>query len=281
MRAAIQHVYAPWLRDAAELFQERVEANHSPAGRSPRLGDVPAGTCVLFADGLRFDVGQKLLEALQGRVGSIELTSTPPPCRRSRRPPSPPCRPWRIRSPGSRPARSSARRSSTTEGPDHRSLPQAPGRRRAFQVLSGAETGDPRGRAWTEFGNLDQTGHEEGIGLARRIPELLADLVARIESLLEAGWQEVRVVTDHGWLLVPGGLAQGGPAQVPDGDPLGAVCRGEALRPRRSPLLPLVLVGGRAGRLSPRHRLLHRGQGIQSRRAEPAGVRGPAALRPA
>ena len=28
----------------------------------------------------------------------------------------------------------------------------------------------------------------------------------RIESLLAAGWQEVRVVTDHGWLLVPGGL---------------------------------------------------------------------------
>ena len=28
----------------------------------------------------------------------------------------------------------------------------------------------------------------------------------RISGLLDAGWQEVRVVTDHGWLLVPGGL---------------------------------------------------------------------------
>jgi hypothetical protein len=27
-----------------------------------------------------------------------------------------------------------------------------------------------------------------------------------IESLLTAGWQEVRVVTDHGWLLLPKGL---------------------------------------------------------------------------
>jgi hypothetical protein len=75
-----------------------------------------------------------------------------------------------------------------------------------FQVLSGAELGDPEGRAWAEYGNLDHIGHQEGIGLARRIPELLADLVARIESLLVAGWREVRVVTDHGWLLVPGGL---------------------------------------------------------------------------
>jgi hypothetical protein len=75
-----------------------------------------------------------------------------------------------------------------------------------FQVLSATETGDPEGRAWTEFGNLDRTGHAEGLGLARRIPELIATLVSRIESLLAAGWREVRVVTDHGWLLLPGGL---------------------------------------------------------------------------
>ena len=92
------------------------------------------------------------------------------------------------------------------QGPDHRPLPQAARRRRAIQFLGADETGDPTGRAWTEFGNLDKTGHDEGIGLARRIPELLASLVLRIESLLAAGWQEVRVVTDHGWLLLPGGL---------------------------------------------------------------------------
>jgi hypothetical protein len=44
------------------------------------------------------------------------------------------------------------------------------------------------------------------LNLARRVPELLARIVERIEGLLEAGWQEVRIVTDHGWLLVPGGL---------------------------------------------------------------------------
>ena len=31
-------------------------------------------------------------------------------------------------------------------------------------------------------------------------------LLERIESLLEAGWREIRVVTDHGWLWLPGGL---------------------------------------------------------------------------
>jgi hypothetical protein len=31
-------------------------------------------------------------------------------------------------------------------------------------------------------------------------------LVQRVESLFTAGWREVRIVTDHGWLLLPKGL---------------------------------------------------------------------------
>jgi hypothetical protein len=73
--AAIRHVYVPWLRDAAELFQQHVSAEPLPGRESRRLDDVPTGTCIVFIDGLRFDVGQKLQEALQGRVGGIELTS--------------------------------------------------------------------------------------------------------------------------------------------------------------------------------------------------------------
>jgi len=31
-------------------------------------------------------------------------------------------------------------------------------------------------------------------------------LLERVQSLLEAGWRQVRLVTDHGWLLMPGGM---------------------------------------------------------------------------
>ena len=31
-------------------------------------------------------------------------------------------------------------------------------------------------------------------------------MAERIQGLLEAGWEQVTVVTDHGWLLLPGGL---------------------------------------------------------------------------
>ena len=42
--------------------------------------------------------------------------------------------------------------------------------------------------------------------MCKRIGELLSGLVSRVEKLLEAGWKKVRIVTDHGWLLLPGGL---------------------------------------------------------------------------
>jgi hypothetical protein len=74
------------------------------------------------------------------------------------------------------------------------------------QYLADRETGDTSGKSWTEFGNLDSTGHDEGAGMARRIPELLTSLLHRVESLFEAGWKTIQIVTDHGWLLMPKGL---------------------------------------------------------------------------
>ena len=75
-----------------------------------------------------------------------------------------------------------------------------------YQYLSADDTGDPSGRAWTEYGDLDKLGHSLQAKLAARIDEQIALLLERIESLLDAGWREVRVVTDHGWLWLPGGL---------------------------------------------------------------------------
>jgi hypothetical protein len=77
---------------------------------------------------------------------------------------------------------------------------------RGWQCLGANETGDPSGSAWSEAGALDKRGHTEGWKLARSVGTEVHDLVSRIGSLLKSGWTEVIVVTDHGWLLVPGGL---------------------------------------------------------------------------
>jgi hypothetical protein len=59
---------------------------------------------------------------------------------------------------------------------------------------------------WRETGELDTLGHKLGARLARVARDETIKVADDIIALLEAGWRSVRVVTDHGWLLLPGGL---------------------------------------------------------------------------
>ena len=64
----------------------------------------------------------------------------------------------------------------------------------------------PTGCAWTEFGSVDTYGHEQGAKVAWRVEEEITALQQRIAELLHSGWAKVKVITDHGWLMIPGGL---------------------------------------------------------------------------
>jgi hypothetical protein len=203
---ALRHVYTPWLRDLAEQFQKCVKQTPLPGREVARLKEVSLGTCVFFADGLRYDLGQRLKGMLEAKGLIVQLhhhsaalpTVTPTA--------KPAISPVASKIAGLtageefRPSISKDQKELTIDR--FRKLLAEGG----FQVLGGSETGSPDGRGWTESGNLDQTGHQEGLNLAHRVRELLNGFVERISGLLETGWQEVRVVTDHGWLLVPGGL---------------------------------------------------------------------------
>ena len=62
-------------------------------------------------------------------------------------------------------------------------------------------------RGWMETGEIDKRGHQgDGMLFARLLDDDMGRLARRINDLLKAGWRAVRVVTDHGWLLLPGGL---------------------------------------------------------------------------
>jgi hypothetical protein len=76
----------------------------------------------------------------------------------------------------------------------------------SVQVLSANEKGDPNGAAWTEVGDVDRRGHDEGIGMVDYLDDDVGRICARIQELLNAGWERVEVVTDHGWILLPEGM---------------------------------------------------------------------------
>jgi hypothetical protein len=75
-----------------------------------------------------------------------------------------------------------------------------------IQVLGATETGDVSGSAWAEAGEVDHRGHDVGGRLVDYLDEEIDRIVTRIRQLIEAGWNRVELVTDHGWLLLPGGL---------------------------------------------------------------------------
>lgn len=203
---ALRAIYLPWLESTARHLQKLIQGQGQSVLRRHAPIEAVPGRLVVFADGLRMDVAQQLAERLAG-VG-IESTqdwewSAIPSVTATAKPAASPVAD--AFQGGDAGDEFGARLISTDQ-----LLTQdrfvATLKARGWQFLSASETGSPAGSAWTEAGTLDKRGHNEGWKLARSVEAEVQDLVGRIRTLLQAGWTEVVVVTDHGWLLMPGGL---------------------------------------------------------------------------
>ena len=302
VKRAVRHLVEPWLDESARAFQAAVARTPLPgAGAQPTVTAADDG-CLLFVDGLRFDLARRLAERLEGRGLRVDLGwcwAALPTVTGTGKPavtpvaddleggaPGPAFGP-RLKA-GGRPVDAAGLRAALAErgyqmlggDRDGRGAGEAaPGavrpaeRRRRFSArgedadgaargaarpqgagdgpTEGAgrdvgaddapraraargwsETGEfdtlghqrgareeagqdvgaadaPRARAargWLETGEFDTLGHQRGARLARDLDGELARVAERIARVLDAGWRSVRVVTDHGWLLLPGGL---------------------------------------------------------------------------
>lgn len=207
IHAALRAVYLPWLDDAARHLQKLVGEHGYPGapGKEARVQADP-GEVILFADGLRMDVGELLQARLAARglkVAAGTRWSALPTVTASAKPAVSPVADM-VQGVGNgenfEPAVAADQKPLKTHS-FRKLLAEAD-----YQVLKDSDFGDTSGRGWTEHGQLDRMGHDEGAKLARRIDEQVRELTERIEALLGAGWKSVRIVTDHGWLLMPGGL---------------------------------------------------------------------------
>lgn len=208
VQTVIRAMYLPWLEASALVFQKLVEASGAMIqSKTPaNVSDVAKGTAILFADGLRYDLAQKLKAKLAEKGFQLELgwrwTALPSVTPTAKPAVSPimelftgdeSCQEFKPRIKDGGKDLTSDRFKQLLE-------------ERGCQVLSDKKMGQPDGVAWQEYGSIDSTGHKEGWKLAKRVPEELEGLAQTILGLLGSGWKRVRVVTDHGWLLMPGGL---------------------------------------------------------------------------
>jgi len=207
--AALKAVYEPWATDAAHYLQKVVAADGYPGPGSDRLKplECEAGTCILFIDGLRFDLARRLEERLEAASISADTTAgwTALPSVTSTAKPA--ITPVAHLITGADlnndfTPEVAATGKSLSGGYQLQKLLEQEG----WQKLGKSEDGDSTGKGWCEIGDIDHEGHERGWKLARHVDQLLGEAVERVQQLLSAGWSEVRIVTDHGWLLMPGGL---------------------------------------------------------------------------
>ena len=206
---AIRSVYLPWVEESARHLQKLVDGATYPGGAclTAKTASYGSGDCVLFVDGLRFDAGKRLVECLEpcGFEISEEPTWTALPSVTATGKPAVTPVSERIRGKaGSIDFEPSvADTGQSLKGGYHlkKLLTDA-----GWTILDRSSNGDGQGMAWCEFGDIDHEGHDRGWKLAKHVDALILEIRDRIADLLAAGWKRVRVVTDHGWLLVPGGL---------------------------------------------------------------------------
>jgi hypothetical protein len=208
-------IYTPWLEQVTLNFQNLVRAEGYPGkpGKSDEVNESTAkydvgSQIVFFVDGLRFDTAKTLQQKLDKLSVSTALKTN-----------------W-----CALPSLTATAKAAVTPVADLLSGAQendnftpilaASGSEfssyhlkksldvKGWQYLDGLETGKPTGNAWVQTGDLDNMGHKQQMKMPLNIDAVLEDVVARVEGLLKAGWKNIRIVTDHGWLWVPNKLTE-------------------------------------------------------------------------
>jgi hypothetical protein len=201
--AAISTLYLPWLDELARQFQSLASQAYPFSPCEP----LEEGTCLLFVDGLRLDTGHQLSRQLER--GNYEphfktRLAALPTVTASAKPAVSPISHLVSGAdipPDFRP-----------NDPEGKELTHA----RFLKLLKQekVEKIDPtlptcsgaHARGWCETGRIDSRGHDLESELAAHLPAELNQVAELIEQIFSAGWQKIRIVTDHGWLLMPGGL---------------------------------------------------------------------------
>jgi hypothetical protein len=205
VRTALRVTYLPWLERLAERIQQFIDQYPMSEPLQAWSLSPENGSIVMFVDGLRFDVGKELSLLLER---SLEVEFEPrwtalPTVTATAKPawiPLTQSLNGNTTSAGFEPT------SSATGKPLKAADFRANVAELGWRWIDPSNVGDPQHPGWTEAGSFDRYGHDDGARLAWRLEEEIEVIADRVKELLKSGWKSVQIITDHGWLLMPGGL---------------------------------------------------------------------------
>lgn len=199
----IQLFYAPWLESLATKFQKLVETG--PAIFTRQNFPEESEEVVVFVDALRYELAEEVSRILADQQYSVKLDTG-----------------WTVipsLTPTAKPAVAPLAHQVSQSSEISEFKPQTLGGKkldsvvfkevlltRGYTFASHADDIVPGKKYWIEIGKIDSQGHEEQSAMVRRIDELYDIVRETLEVAFMKGIKRIKVVTDHGWLLLPGGL---------------------------------------------------------------------------
>ena len=204
----IRAIYQPWAEQSAFHLQKQVLANGYPGGdyQSTEKPDLTPGTCFFFVDGLRYDLAKRICEKLEQRKLEFESSTNwaalPSVTATAKPAVTPVAHLLKGEDVNDDFYPSIGESGKPAESYHLQKLMEA----HDCQIISKTDLGDPSGIGWCATGDIDSEGHKQEWKLARTVDNILDEVVEQVEQLFKAGWKTVRIVTDHGFLLMPGQL---------------------------------------------------------------------------
>jgi len=203
IKSIIKVIYQPWLEFITNQFQSLIATNAEIFTKQKAKEEVES--YILFVDAFRYELAhefnQRLLK-LRYKVSLISNWSAIPSLTPTAKPNVSPV---------------AISTSTTSEIVEFRpqlingkDLQTAAFREQltanGYKLITNPDDIDSVEKSWQEIGDIDTKGHEEQGDMVRRIDELFEQIHEAINTAFAKGVKRIKIVTDHGWLLMPGGL---------------------------------------------------------------------------
>jgi hypothetical protein len=203
IKSILKVLYLPWIESLTDKFQRLVSVDSSiftKQALSPVEDDY-----LLFVDAFRFELAKDFMARLDDLGYKVELKegwSTIPSLTPTSKPNVSPVATMISMESRIDEFRPSLKNGKELQTPVFRDALQDQG----YRFVSNSSEIDPKTKCWQEIGDIDTKGHQDQSDMVRRIEDLFDLLLDTIETAFERGVKRIKIVTDHGWLLVPGGL---------------------------------------------------------------------------
>ena len=203
VKSIIHLFYQPWLENITNKFQKLVEQDASIFTTQNAVAETES--FVLFVDAFRYELAEEFCKRLEKQKLTVSLQSSwsaiPSLTPTAKPNVSPIATEISIQS-GIAEFRPQLQNGKDLLTPVFRDALKTAD----FKLVTSANDIQVEGKYWQEIGNIDTKGHEEQADMVKRIEELFDQVQEALDVAFERGIKRIKIVTDHGWLLLPGGL---------------------------------------------------------------------------